>query len=105
MSLPGTQPKSPWPGHNDLAVNNKTVALMSVDGVILTLSVKVPVTGQDVLRLPNATPTGYGLGKSCWVSLVFAASEPVALDTLKRWMMESYRAKVPKRMLKELEAQ
>lgn len=105
LSLPGTQPKSPWPGHDDVAVNNKTFAFMSVDGGVLTLSVKLPVTGHDALRLPNATPTGYGLGKSGWVSLVFAASEPVALDALKRWMMESYRAQAPKRLMKELEAQ
>ena len=24
LSLPGTQPKSPWPGHDDVAVNDKT---------------------------------------------------------------------------------
>jgi hypothetical protein len=28
----------------------------------------------------------------------------VPLDTLKRWMMESYRAQAPKRLFKELEA-
>ena len=24
LSLPGTQPKNPWPGHDDVAVNDKT---------------------------------------------------------------------------------
>ena len=24
LALPGTQPKSPWPGHDDVAVNDKT---------------------------------------------------------------------------------
>ena len=105
LSLPGTQPKSPWPGHDDVAVNHKTFAFMSVDGAALTVSMKLPVTGKEALHHPFAAPTGYGLGKSGWVSFSFAGGEPAPLDTLKRWMMESYRAQAPKRLLKELEAQ
>ena len=107
LSLPGTQPKSPWPGHDDVAVNDKTFVYLSVgdeDGG-LRVSVKLPVTGKDVLRLPAATPTGYGLGKAGWVSVRFARGEAVPLDTVKRWMMESYRAQAPKRLLKQLEAE
>ncbi len=104
LSLPGTQPKAPWPGHDDVAVNNKTFTYLSLHEGDLALSVKLPVSAKAVLALPNAKPTGYGLGKSGWVSLRFAADEPVLLDTVMRWMMESYRAQAPKRFLKELEA-
>jgi len=104
MSLPGTEPKSPWPGHDDVAVNNKTFVYLSAESGALAISVKLPVTGPEALRLPHATPTGYGLGKSGWVSFTFAAGEPVPLETVKRWVMESYRAQAPKRLLKELEA-
>ena len=106
LSLPGTQPKSPWPGHDDVAVNNKTFAYLSAEGGGLAVSVKLPVSGAQVLSQPFAAPTGYGLGKSGWVTLEFPAGEalPVPIDTLKRWMMESYRAQAPKRMLKALEA-
>src|SRR4249920_3774887 len=54
LSLPGTTPKSPWPGHDDVAVNNKTFVYLSIsdkDGG-LRVSVKLPVTGKDVLRMP-----------------------------------------------------
>src|SRR3954469_5994146 len=105
LSLPGTTPKSPWPGHDDVAVNDKTFVYLSVsdqDGG-LRLSVKLPVTGKEVLRLPTASPTGYGLGKAGWVSVRFAEGEAVPVDTIKRWMMESYRAQAPKRLLKQLE--
>ena len=106
LSLPGTEPKSPWPGHDDVAVNNKTFAYLSVEGGGLTLSVKLPVSGKQVLALPYAAPTAYGLGKCGWVTLAFPPGEAVAQppETLKRWMMESYRAQAPKRLLKELEA-
>ena len=106
LSLPATQPKSPWPGHDDVAVNNKTFAYLSVEGGGLSISVKLPVSGKAVLALPFAKPTGYGLGKSGWVSISFPvdAAPAIAVDTLKRWMLESYRAQAPKRVLKELEA-
>ena len=103
LSLPGTQPKAPWPGHDDVAVNEKTFAYLSVSSGRLLISVKLPVTAKDVLRLPSAKPTGYGLGKSGWVTVPFDGDVPV--DTVKRWMMESYRAQAPKKLLKELEAQ
>ncbi len=107
LSLPGTQPKSPWPGHDDVAVNNKTFAYLSADGAALSVSVKLPVSGREVLRLPAATPTGYGLGKSGWVTVVFPGGEPlpVTLDTLRFWMLESYRAQAPKRLVQQLEAE
>ena len=106
LSLPATQPKSPWPGHDDVAVNNKTFAYLSVQGGGLSMSVKLPTSGKSVLVLPGARPTGYGLGKSGWVTLEFAPGEAptIPVDVLKRWLLESYRAQAPKRVLKELEA-
>ena len=106
LSLPGTEPKSPWPGHDDVAVNNKTFAYLSVEGGGLTVSVKLPVSGKEVLQLAVAAPTGYGLGKSGWVTIAFPPKgEMPPLDTLKHWMLESYRAQAPKRLLKALEAE
>ena len=105
LSLPGTMPKAPWPGHDDVAVNDKTFAYLSVHDRGLHLSVKLPVSGKDVLLLPNAKPTGYGLGKSGWVSLAYEDAAAVPVATVKRWMMESYRAQAPKRLVKQLEVE
>ncbi len=103
--LPGIQPKSPWPGHDDVAVNNKSFAFMNVEGGVLMMSAKLPVTSKEALRLPFAAYTGYGLGKSGWVTFSFAGGEPIPIETAKRWVMESYRAQAPKRLVNELEAQ
>lgn len=104
LSLPGTQPKSPWPGHEDVAVNDKTFAYLGTHDGGLTVSAKLPVNGPAVLAaLPQAKPTAYGLGKSGWVTVAFAPGAVVPLDTVMRWMMESYRAQAPKRLLKALE--
>jgi len=46
----------------------------------------------------------YGLGKSGWVSLAFDPSAGPRFETIKRWVMKSYRAQAPQRLLKQLEA-
>jgi predicted DNA-binding protein (MmcQ/YjbR family) len=105
LALPGTHLKSPWPEHEDLAVKGKTVAFMSVAGVALSISCKLPVSREDVLKQPFAKPTGYGLGKSGWVTMNFDADATPPVDLLKKCLLESYRAVAPKRLVAELEAQ
>ena len=104
LALPGTQPKSPWPGHDDVAVNDKTFLYLGVDADRVSVGVKLRISGVEALRLPHARPMAYGLGKSGWVSIAFDPSTGPPLETIKRWVMESYRAQAPKRLLKELEA-
>ena len=53
------------------------------------------------LLLPFAEPTGYGLGKSGWVSARFEGTSP-PLPVLCRWIDESYRAIAPKTLVKAL---
>ena len=44
-------------------------------------------------------PTGYGLGRSGWVSARIApGGEAPDLYLLRRWMAESYRAVAPKKL-------
>ncbi len=54
--------------------------------------------------LPFAEPTGYGLGKSGWVTASFTKVADVPLDLLKSWIDESYRAIAPKKLVKLLES-
>ena len=104
LTLPGAHSKSPWPDHDDLAVKDKTFAYLPNAGGDFTLSVKLPYTGSAVLDLPYAAPTGYGLGKSGWVSLSPSEQEIPPLDQLKEWVEESYRAQAPRKLVKELDA-
>jgi len=67
------------------------------------MSVKLPESGSLVLGFPFASPTGYGLGKSGWVSLQFGSRDRVPpLEVLCAWIEESYRAVAPVRMAKTL---
>jgi predicted DNA-binding protein (MmcQ/YjbR family) len=106
MSLPGASEEFPW-GERVLKVNKKVFVFMGKDDASepgFGMSVKLPESGEQVLELPFAEPTGYGLGKSGWVSLHFAASDHPPLDELKRWIEESYRAIAPKKLVGELDA-
>ena len=43
-------------------------------------------------------PTGYGLGRSGWVTARFGPGDDVPLDLIRRWLVESYRAVAPKKL-------
>ena len=102
LTYPGAHTKSPWPGHLDLAVKDKTFAYLSVEGEPFKISCKLPQSSAAALLLPFAEPTGYGLGKSGWVSARFARGETPPKDLLKAWIDESYRAQAPKKLVAAL---
>ena len=104
LTYPGAHSKSPWPEHDDLAVNDKTFAYLPAEGQAFSLSVKLPYTGEVALDLPYAKPTAYGLGKSGWVTFTPSEGEMPSLDQLKEWIDESYRAQAPRKLVKELDA-
>jgi predicted DNA-binding protein (MmcQ/YjbR family) len=98
LRYPGAHTKSPWPGHLDLAVNDKTFAYLSAAGEPLSISCKLPHSADVALALPFTTPTAYGLGKSGWVTAAFPDDAGVPLELLEQWIDESYRAQAPKRL-------
>ena len=104
LTYPGAHRKAPWPGHDDLAVKDKTFAYLATDGEPFSLSCKLPYTGEVQLDLPYAGPTGYGLGKSGWVTFTPSEEEMPNLGQMKDWINESYRAQAPRRLVKELDA-
>jgi predicted DNA-binding protein (MmcQ/YjbR family) len=103
LSFPGAHTKSPWPGHLDLAVKDKTFAYLSLEGEPLGISVKLPRSNVAALKLPNVKPSAYGLGRSCWVSATFPDELP-SLELLRAWLDESYRAQAPKKLIQQLDA-
>jgi len=98
LGFPGTREEFPW-GDRVVKVGKKVFVFMGTteDGGF-GLSVKLPSSGPMALLLPFATPTGYGLGKSGWVSARFEPSDAPPLDLLCAWIDESYRAIAPKKL-------
>ena len=70
----------------------------------VAMHVKLPESASAVLMEDFAEPTGYGLGKAGWVSLVFATPGEVPVELLEDLIDESYRAVAPKRLIAQLDA-
>ena len=68
-----------------------------------SMSVKLPESRDMSHDLPFAEPTHYGLGKHGWVTATFKSGAKPPIELLKAWIDESYRAVVPKNLLKSRE--
>jgi predicted DNA-binding protein (MmcQ/YjbR family) len=105
MEYPEAHEDFPW-GHRAIKVKGKAFLFLGgeKDTKELSLSVKLPSSRDMAVDLPFAEPTGYGLGKSGWVSARFTKVSDVPMDLLRSWIDESYRAIAPKKLVKSLDA-
>lgn len=106
LSFPGAAEEFPW-GERVAKINGKVFVFLGCDpvpGGPIGMSVKLPESGSEALDLPFAEPTGYGLGKSGWVSAKFEPGERPPVEILKAWIRESYRAVAPKKLLAKLDS-
>jgi predicted DNA-binding protein (MmcQ/YjbR family) len=106
LGFPGAYAEHPW-GQTVIKVSKKVFlfvngAIAPEDGV--SLSVKLPHSGAELLLAPFAEPMGYGMGKYGWVTLLLMRDDHIPPALLERWIAESYRAVAPKRMVAELDA-
>lgn len=102
LAFPETYEEFPW-GHRALKVKGKTFCFMGTgaeagaDNDNFFMSCKLPETGALALTLPGVVPTGYGLGKSGWVSAQYKRGK-APVDMLADWLRESYCAIAPKKL-------
>lgn len=103
MKYPEATEDHPW-GHRAIKVKGKSFVFLGGEknATELSLSVKLPQSRDMAADLPFAEPTGYGLGKSGWVTARFEKVSDVPLDLLRSWIDESYRAIAPKKLVKTL---
>ena len=102
MTLPEATEDFPWE-HIAIKIRKKVFVFLSADERGLGLSVKIPALRDEALLLPFTEPTGYGLGKSGWVSARFGPKEDPPFGLLCRWIEESYRTIAPKKLVALLE--
>lgn len=96
LSLPGAFEDHPW-GERVAKVGRKVFVFGGLDdhpsGPMITL--KLRESHGQALMAPGAEPTGYGLGRSGWVTVPLRTGAP-PLDVLRDWVEESYRLVAPK---------
>lgn len=98
MSYPGAYEDHPW-GESAFKVKGKVFLFVYVHAEGLNASMKLPTSNERALAQPFSEPTGYGLGKSGWVTCKFERRERVPMDLVKSWIDESYRAVAPKKFV------
>jgi len=102
LAYPEAVEEFPW-GERAVKVRKKVFLFMTANDTGLHLSTKLPESAPFALSHPFASPTGYGLGKSGWVSARFEPKERPPVDLLYEWIDESYRAIAPKTLVKQLD--
>ncbi|MFD9335506.1 MmcQ/YjbR family DNA-binding protein [Streptomyces sp. NPDC060028] len=109
LKLPEAVEDHPW-GPEDcvVKVNKKIfVFLGNADGPRspgLSVKLKDEALHGHAMTAPGAEPTGYGLGRSGWVSVPLGEKGAPSLQVLCEWVEESYRTVALKRHVKELDA-
>lgn len=99
-ALPGAWEDHPW-GHTVYKTGKKMFVILGCSTAELTCTAKLPHSGEAALTLFRfASPTGYGMGKSGWVTATFARGDAVPLPVLRDWIAESHAAISPKRRAK-----
>jgi predicted DNA-binding protein (MmcQ/YjbR family) len=101
LGYPEAAEDFPW-GESVVKVRGKVFVFLGSPSAGLHMSVKLPESATLALGLPFAEPTGYGLGKSGWVTVTFAARARVPVALLKQWIDESYRAVAPRALVSRL---
>jgi len=104
LALPEAHEDMPW-GERVVKVKNKVFVFLGHDMETehFGLSVKLPNSNNRALRMPFTEPTGYGLGKSGWVSAKLNDKSQASFEMLRDWVKESYCAIAPKGLAEQVQ--
>lgn len=103
MQYPEATEDHPW-GHIAVKVRGKAFLFLGgeQEESELSLTVKLPQSRDLAADLPFAGPSGYGLGRSGWITARFSDLKSVPVPLLESWIDESYRAIAPKKLVRML---
>ena len=99
LALPEAVEEFPW-SESVAKVRGRIFVFLGAETGEQAITVKLAESHGHALSLDGARPTGYGLGRSGWVSLPVAAAP---LDVLRDFVEESYRIVAPRRLVAELD--
>jgi predicted DNA-binding protein (MmcQ/YjbR family) len=103
LRLPEAWLDHPW-GEDVVKVGKKVFVFLGLDDMDeLLVTVKLEDSHDQALAVPGAEPTGYGLGRSGWVTIPLRDTTPPP-GVLEDWIDESYRRVAPRKLVAELDA-
>jgi predicted DNA-binding protein (MmcQ/YjbR family) len=103
LGLPGAWEDHPW-DESVAKVGRKIFVFLGLgdDPANLAMTVKLDESLEQALMVPEAAPSGYGLGRAGWVTVPFRDTTP-PVDVLLDWVEESYRRIAPRKLIGELD--
>ena len=101
LGYPEAWEDHPW-GETVVKVGKKIFVFFGGEAGTLRVGFKLPRSYGAALLAPFCQPTGYGLGKSGWVTASFGTGDRVPHDILRDWIDESYRSIAPKKLVSRL---
>jgi predicted DNA-binding protein (MmcQ/YjbR family) len=103
LRLPQAWLDHPW-GEDVVKVGKKVFVFLGLEDMNeLLVTVKLEDSHDQALAVPGAEPTGYGLGRSGWVTIPLRDTTPPP-EVLEDWIDESYRRVAPRKLVAELDA-
>jgi predicted DNA-binding protein (MmcQ/YjbR family) len=105
-TLPGAWEDHPW-DHTVLKVGKKIYVFFggaAGSDDELSITVKLPISAEMALTLPYVSPAGHGLWKAGWVNVSQRTGDEFDFETIRAWIVQSYRAVAPKKLVKVLDA-
>jgi predicted DNA-binding protein (MmcQ/YjbR family) len=105
-SFPQAWEDYPW-DHTVMKVGKKVFVFFGGAAAApgeLSLTVKLPISYEMALTLPFMSPAGHGLWKGGWAALRQRDGDDIDLETIRGWIVQSYRAVAPKKLVKLYDA-
>jgi predicted DNA-binding protein (MmcQ/YjbR family) len=101
LALPEAWEDHPW-GESVAKVGKKVFVFFGMDAPErgLSMTVKLRDSHEEASAIPWTADPGYGLGRGGWLTVT--APEDAPIELLQAWIVESYRAVAPKRLVAQL---
>jgi predicted DNA-binding protein (MmcQ/YjbR family) len=97
LGKPASTEDFPW-GHRAFRISKKVFLFLAWDDGVFSFTAKLPESQAVALMLPFTEPTGYGMGRTGWVTARFSGRDEVPLGMLCQWIDESFRAVAPRKI-------
>jgi predicted DNA-binding protein (MmcQ/YjbR family) len=104
LGLPGAWEDHPWE-ETVAKVGKKVFVFFGSEASPSwpSMTVKLAESHDQAMAIPGTEPTGYGLGRSGWVTIPFGSRLLPPLGVLTDLVEESYRLVAPRKLVAELD--
>jgi predicted DNA-binding protein (MmcQ/YjbR family) len=102
LALPEAWEDQPWAGDTVAKVGKKVFVFFGdPTDKSRSFTVKLRDSHDEASAMDWTSDPGYGLGRGGWLTVT--APEDAPMELLEAWIVESYRAVAPKRLIAELD--